>query len=397
MTHQPDFDVLVTAWFQAEAPPKAPNDLAEMAIARIARTARRPGWRLPERWLSMQATARLTVVRPAFAVLILVALLIAAFLAALLVGPSTHPSHLGRNGVIAFDSAGDIYVTGADARHAITNGAAIETNPTFSPDGKRLAYWAQPDAATPGALVVADGDGGNARTLVEGVGRGDQGDPIVWLPDSSRILYTFGQRLYGISVDGGAPIALSPPGRDVHWPTVSPDGSTVAFRSDALLDGGIYLMTIDARVIRRIDTGGEQLWQYARPDWAPDGRRLAYVAGSNGRVLYTAAADGSGAVRVSDPYPTSMFWPSWSPDGDRIAAVVGSHVVVVGVDGGGTRTFDDRDVDPFAVRWSPDGQKLFASGGSAQWIVIYDVATQHAEVIDAPGNLGSGSWQWLAP
>ncbi len=53
------------------------------------------------------------------------------------------------------------------------------------------------------------------------------------------------------------------------------------------------------------------------PQWAPDGRRLAFVGRDAERepAIYTMGADGTDLKRI----PAAVSGPSWSPDGERIA------------------------------------------------------------------------------
>ncbi len=58
------------------------------------------------------------------------------------------------------------------------------------------------------------------------------------------------------------------------------------------------------------------------PDWAPDGKRLAYVAlGDQGTRVHILTLD-SGEDQVLPPTPGLNTAPSWAPDGERLALVL---------------------------------------------------------------------------
>ncbi len=118
-----------------------------------------------------------------------------------------------------------------------------------------------------------------------------------------------------------------------NFPTVSPDGTKVAFISGSGFPNSIFLARGERIVIHTVSTGEsreidlpERLQVIPIPlKWSPDGERLAFVGvdyGSRGefrgRVVYTIGVDGSGLTATT--YTASG--PAWHPDGERIAAVV---------------------------------------------------------------------------
>ena len=85
--------------------------------------------------------------------------------ASLLASPT--PPAIARNGLIAYDAGGDIWVVqpdGTDPRQ-LTSGPAVEHGATWSRDGSRIAYWATDGATAPDTLVIADADGSHPVTI----------------------------------------------------------------------------------------------------------------------------------------------------------------------------------------------------------------------------------------
>jgi len=139
-------------------------------------------------------------------------------------------------------------------------------------------------------------------------------------PDGKTIAYTLTDprtsRLFIQQVDGGSPVPLGDTAGS--WSAagqLSPDGTRILF----LRDDGLYTMQAlggQARlVVPRDSVHGQPLWGA----WAPDGRRIAYSAGD---TLFTHSLDGLRAVALASG--DELHSPAWSPDGRWIAFVEGN-------------------------------------------------------------------------
>ena len=169
----------------------------------------------------------------------------------------------------------------------------------------------------------------------------------------------------------------------IRTATTKTTSTTIAY----VRSGDIYVGTGPAE--KRLTTGGG----HARPRWSPDGRRIAYLTGTQ---LWTMNADGTSQKRLAT---RAAAGPSWSPDGKwiafaslscnggpgvyRIAATGGSPEVLFPGDCRGeavppeppaltprTGTLTDRLRTDDAVAWSPDGKKIAFRGGECE--SIYD-------------------------
>ena len=95
---------------------------------------------------------------------------------------------------------------------------------------------------------------------------------------------------------------------------VSPDGKTIAF--DLL--GDIYLLPIEGGEARAIDRG--LAWSM-QPRFSPDGSEIAYISDAGGGDnVWIMQADGSGARQLTHEDFRLLNNPYWSPDGQWIAA-----------------------------------------------------------------------------
>ena len=205
-------------------------------------------------------------------------------------------------------------------------------------------------------------------------------------PDGKWMVYDGNQTgnadIYLQSVGGQNPINLTrdSPDDDTQ-PAFSPDGETIAFRSERD-GGGIFVMGRTGESVRRITDSGYT------PAWSPEGTRLVFatdgpnVFGRRASELWVVTLASGEKHRISED---DAVQPSWSPHGLRIAywAVSGKgrvqgqrDIFTIPTDGGQpVPVTSDAAIDWNPV-WSPDGHSLyFASnrGGSMNlWRVAID-------------------------
>ncbi len=233
----------------------------------------------------------------------------------------------------------EIAVMNADGtgQLTLTNNEIQELDPSWSPDGTKLAFSAD------GEIYVMNADGSMPAQVTD-----DEffdGSPT-WSPDGTRIAYSSSRALntraiFVIDSDGGEPSRLTPDGRD-GAPAWSPDGSKIAFSRG--LD--LYIMNADGTMPTSL-VSNERV--NGNPAWSPDGSKIAFSSGvpggeegSNDRTyeIYVMNSDGSGSAAITDDDHFD-FRPAWSPDGSKIVFVsdrAGWAVFVLNSDGTGTPT-----------------------------------------------------------
>jgi Tol biopolymer transport system component len=172
----------------------------------------------------------------------------------------------------------------------------LDEDPTWSPDGSRIAFKRTKNEYRSFQIYVKRVAGGPARRLTDG--RFDEYP--AWSPDGRVIVFNSMGGLKAIRPDGSGErrMARLRGAGEVDW---SPDGSRITFTRDGWV-----------RVARRDGTRERRVVRGRAADWSPDGRKLAYMPPRGG--VATIGANGR-----ERRFLTNGMLPAWSPDGKRIA------------------------------------------------------------------------------
>jgi TolB protein len=214
-----------------------------------------------------------------------------------------------------------------------------------------------------------------------------------WSPDGKLIAYTSNRsglpRVFLMKADGSGTRPLTTDERIESAPAFSPDGSAVAYYSQDPSSGQIDMRIVDVAAGSRvvIKANGKDMGP-TKPSWSSDGRRLAFPVqqGERSYEVWVAERDGSGARIVSDKFGgRGKAHPALSPDGRRVAYVAdmrGSmHLVITDLE---TGTSTDLTPGVMATHespmWSPDGKAIaFASTRDDPEVVRSDVFVMNAD------------------
>jgi Tol biopolymer transport system component len=199
----------------------------------------------------------------------------------------------------------------------ITSARGVEDFPTWSPDGRLLAYSSQ-QSGNLDIWVTQVGSGQPVNRTRAHEGRDTRPS---WSPDGSQIAFASERDEGGIFVMpaiGGAPRKVGDvPARAACSPQWSPDGSEIAyFPSDT--SQSIEIVNVITNESRRLQLPPHKERRGYGLAWSPDGRFFAYgnvVWGLTGstRIWVFRVADGR-----SFPVTDSLSYdvnPSWSADG----------------------------------------------------------------------------------
>jgi len=203
-------------------------------------------------------------------------------------------------------------------------------------------------------------------------------DPT-WSPDGTRIAFRTqrdgNDEIYVMNADGTCQINLTNQPADDWSPAWSPDGTKIAYAH--FFDGNPYsdiaVINIDGSGLKRLTTSSGEY-----PAWSPDGTRIAFASPRAGNYdIYVMNADGSAQTQLTND-PAYEMSPVWSPDGTQIAFDTQSdlwppkeigigpefEIHVINADGtDNTRLTNNTDEDRFPT-WAPNPRIVFARNGS---------------------------------
>lgn len=229
-------------------------------------------------------------------------------------------------GLLALACAGSASAQTGASKSRLTIEQLIEikhpSDPLWSPDGKHVAFiWDRADIRN---LYVASADGHGTPVQLTSFPEGNVSD-VFWNEDGDTLYFPHEGDLWQVSVTGGTPKpAWSKPdhGRDF---VPSPDAKRVAFvRGSSSEDEGVPHGS--DLIIRWLSDGTEST--VAHDDvslrnilWSPDGKSLAYIAGSK-IIHHDESPSYSGEkliYRVSEFVPGQIY--AVKLDGSRPVAV----------------------------------------------------------------------------
>ncbi len=285
----------------------------------------------------------------------------------------------------------------------ICDGDAVQ--PSWSPSGKRIAFWAIPLGGGQRDIWTIPAEGGTPVAVTHD-------PPIdfnpVWAPDG-RFLYFSSQRggsvnIWRVPIDEASGKTLGEPepvtagvGAEIHSVSVGNAGRRLVAVGSALfqslrritLDAAHFRGTVDPAVLLR--SSSPMLWV----DTSPDGKEIAYTSRVSGdrpgivrEEVVVSALDGSSRRSVAVSESRNRI-PRWSPKGDRISFASDRdgeyRIYTVRSDGSDLQVLEGSPPNTVYNTWAPKGDLLATMSAAARRpmkLVPYPLAGR--QVDDAP-------------
>ncbi len=220
------------------------------------------------------------------------------------------------------DGNAEIYLVELDDKGQVTkrapqnlsNDPGDDSYPTWSPDGKRIAFTSTRSGQA--EIHVVDAGGKNVRQMTKHQGL----YPYCadWSPNGRRIVYNlrYPERIVAVLLDPDTG-NHRPLIENVWDPDWSPDGKKIAYTK--FTPDGYKIHVIDSDWLNETDLDTEvnhRGWAY--PAWSPDGKRLAFANQVGEDIeLFVCDADGKNETRITNLGGLNSY-AAWFPDGKRI-------------------------------------------------------------------------------
>ena len=171
----------------------------------------------------------------------------------------------------------DIYVMDKEGKNLrqLTDHPSDDRHPTWSPDGKQIAFISNRDGGKASAIYVMDTVGNNLRRLTNDV-KFTWIDSPDWSPDGKQIVFT----------------------------------SMVINKDAKKKSSEIYVINVDGKNPRQVAKNPKLTWTES-PKWSPDGRQIIFSSGRTGNYeVYMMDSNGENLRNLTN-HPAPDYQPSW--------------------------------------------------------------------------------------
>jgi Tol biopolymer transport system component/DNA-binding winged helix-turn-helix (wHTH) protein/tetratricopeptide (TPR) repeat protein len=256
-----------------------------------------------------------------------------------------------------------VIATGETRR--LTHGPGHESFPTFSPDGTQIIFNSDVEKEN-NDVYIMNADGSNVRKITDGPGW-DAVPSNSWAPDGTQVLILSDEgggkeNIYLMNIEPSSPRRVGP---DIESdepldPSYSPNGDRILYKTQGEIR--VYDLASKAdKLVVRTSAG-------ANPSFSPDGTKVLYQDRIDENTeICSVNVDGSGFANLTQS-PSRDMSPAFSPDGTQIAfasnrasGTTTFEIYVMSADGSGQRLiFGDRAMS-IGPAWARDGKSLLFS------------------------------------
>ena len=191
--------------------------------------------------------------------------------------------------------------------------------PNFSKDGKLVVT----DKDFDSGISIMDADGSNKQKVFTPTG-GDVAFMPTWSPDGQWIAFGYGgflqsrktspAKIMMIKRDGTGTKALTEGMPNKGFPSFSPDGKKIVFRSWGAENDGLRILNLEDNSVKILTTEYDNL-----PFWSPDGKLISFTRRHDGNNfdIYTIKPDGTDLRQLTSS-PANDAHAFWTADSKHL-------------------------------------------------------------------------------
>jgi len=242
----------------------------------------------------------------------------------------------------------------------------LDYGPSFSPDGRSIAFVRASAAGVVEDLYIVPASGGEPRrltfdnTIIMGA--------PAWTRDGKELVFSSSRAglptLWRVEVLGGTPRPVLGAGASVSFPAISRIGNQLAYQQ---MSDKMNILETKVRNGKQQSPATLAIFQKggnSRPQFSPDGRRIVFESNRSGfSEIWTCDADGANPTQMTSLHGTAGA-ARWSPDGRYIAFEFRpkehSEVYLLEVASRATRMLTTLPgANNGGPNWSRDGKRIY--------------------------------------
>jgi Tol biopolymer transport system component len=256
-----------------------------------------------------------------------------------------------------------------------------QTQPSFSPDGKEVAFvWNQRGDASNLFVKLIGSD--TPLQLTSGTG---QDQSPAWSPDGESVAfirYADGEdAIYLVPATGSSERKIYQLHREIDWDAPglswSPDGNWLIFPDGRSAEdpSAIYALSLKTLEAKQLSSPPNSWDGDYSPVFSPDGKKIAFVRGADAaaRNLYVMNADGSNPIKLTSKGRT-VDGLTWTRDGSSIvfSSDMGGSLSLwrISSSGGSAERLTVGGDNAVYPTISQHSGRLAYSQGSAKWSIM---------------------------
>ncbi len=246
-----------------------------------------------------------------------------------------------------------------------------DSHPTFSPNGRRLAFVRRRGIRVD-EIWIKPATGGVEAPLTA---RSTDISTMYWTPDSRELLYASLGRVFRTSVEDGVPERIRGFSGEVRRISIARSAPRIVW-SQSETDQDIWRLELDeqGRPVGTPRRVASTTRTEKDPEISPDGKRLAFMSNRSGSPeIWLTESDGSNPIQLTriGSGAGAVGSPRWSPESERIVFDAhqgdpsGQDIWVVDVSGAPPRNLTNT---PEVY----EGRPAFSSNGRAIYYRVND-------------------------